>query len=170
MAPVKGKAVRKYGRVLQRPPFPLVPACLPPLAGSAISFPGLPLTQKHCQLELEPILPLHAPCCWPGHVLQPSRAQDPLGLHVEATWVPTPPPDQANTWGLEGQRRPHQGLPMRFTCCCSWGRLPSKETFIIRTWGHLHVRKSKWVERSRGLAMSPRSKETRNGPWRWAVL
>lgn len=52
---------------------------------------------------------------------------------------------------LEGQRRPHQGLLKKFTY--SRGCLPSEETCSsIRIRGKLHVRKSKWVERTPGLS------------------
>ena len=108
-----------------------------------------------------------APCCWPGHIPQPTHAQEFPELPFEAMLVLIPWVRQTKC-SLEGQRRPHQGLLRKFTY--SWGCLPSKEICSIRTWGHLHVRKSKWVERSRSLAMSPGSKETCTGPWRCSVL
>ena len=86
-----------------------------------------------------------APHCWLGHISQLIHAQEYSELLFEAMLVPISPCDS-----LEGQRRPHQGLLMKFTY--SRGCFPSEETCSsIRTRGQLHVRKFKWVERTPGL-------------------
>lgn len=162
--------MKKEDRVLQWPPFLILPAPLLGLVRFWISLPTVPLTQGKLPTHSgtnSPTPGISAPRCWPGRIPQPTHAQEFPEFPFEAILVLVSRVRQTKC-SLEGQRRPHQGLLMK--CTYSWGCLPSKEICSIRTWGHLHVRKSKWVERSRGSAMSPGSKETRTGPWRCAVL
>lgn len=156
LAPARGESPKEERRGQSAPAalLPVLPTArpLPGSFGPWIALLALPLTQ----LKREPTLPL---CAFlllaagldmsPSHPMPKTSQMTCRSLH----WSEEAPPRVANE-----------------LMCSSWGCLPSEEMCIIRTWGHLHVRKSKWVERTPGLAMSPHPEEACCGPWRWTVV